>query len=256
MRSSLPRTTVGISVTALMIFGLARTSKLSQPRAPRTVTPLAAAPASEPAATAEVRPVADSADVAPVAGTIAVPEPAPAEDDTDSLRSRTGRLIEAYRSGRDRVAFDEKAFLADISPQPLVDFLLDQVPLASVRGDLTLTAGAPEIVLSRGAAVEILATIANDGEHPGRNTALAGLAMVVTTPISVTEPHVVRVVIGDKFDALVALAHTDFERAVNAFKALESPELKRQMRGALAKGLMVSGLAPSEVDERLGAVAL
>ena len=170
------------------------------------------------------------------------------------------RLAWSYYQGLNNAFFDKEAFLRGL-PQggalligPLRQALLDARPLLGLRTDVPISQEKPHEVMQRMAMLDLLGALARRSgsqQEPVAREARAALGAIVVSPWEHGLPeHVKRVLLAERYDALVRLARSDGELAIRTAQSVTPAVLRERLHPALLDGLRASGMPSEEIEKR------
>lgn len=169
-----------------------------------------------------------------------------------SVSAATREAASTFRQGQNNAFFDEASYARSFAAnggqgvENLRNELRNTAALEALPEDVDFFKDAPEAVLDRMAMIDMLGTIAKDDDK-----ALDALVEIATSPLDASlPPHVIRALVGEKYDAFAELARHDWKAASSAFSVLDNDKLKEAMRPALVGGLVDSG-TPNEEAVRM-----
>lgn len=179
---------------------------------------------------------------------------------TKSPKSIRERSLSFY-VGRDNVFFDELSNLKQIWEQDknlaqLRQEFLRTNSLDALDADANLFSQRPRPVMERIAMLDVLkGYLEHDVGQNARHTARQALEEIVVSslPPNVSD-QTKKILVMEKYEALLLLAQYQPEQAVLTFKSLNNPLLARLLLPALSDGLARAGLAPEVLAEYLRTV--
>jgi hypothetical protein len=182
-------------------------------------------------------------------------ENAQAEPEQPDLRTLPIREVALkYREGRFNAFFNEKKFFDELSgggAERVTDLkaeLQRTDDLATLPSDVSFMEDKPPVILERMAMIDMLKQLAKT-DPAARDAIVSLVAMPVNSSL---QAHVIKAVMGDKYDLLFGLAGIDANLAVETFSKLESAAVKSFLRPAVLTGLSEGGLPPDEVSRLTG----
>ena len=166
------------------------------------------------------------------------------EPDVEAERAAVREEARAYRVGATNAFFHERSFRAAFLAQadrklPAVRAAMRDVDgLLELGVELDIAAAPPPAVTDRMATLDLLGDLAAEDED-----SCALLIELILDPIDVSLPdHVKRILVAERYEAMIRLASLDWERARSTFQRLSIAGLRDVLRPALAEGLAAAGL--------------
>lgn len=173
-----------------------------------------------------------------------LPVHARGEPDVDAERAALHAEVRAYKHGATNAFFHEKtfrsAFLAQADRKlPAMRASMQDVDgLLELAKEVDIALTPPTAVTDRMATLDLLGDLAGEDED-----ACALMIELLLEPIDLKLPdHVKRILVAERYEAMIRLASIDWERARSTFQRLPFQGLRDVLRPALAEGLAAAGL--------------
>lgn len=166
------------------------------------------------------------------------------EPDMEAERAALREEVRAYRVGATNAFFHERSFHAAFLAQANRKLPAMRAAMRDVNGLLELgvesdiAAAPPLAVTDRMATLDLLGDLAAEDED-----SCTLLIELILDPIDASLPnHVKRILVAERYEAMIRLASLDWERARSTFQRLPIAGLRDVLRPALAEGLAAAGL--------------
>lgn len=170
------------------------------------------------------------------------------EPDAEAERVALRDEARAYRVGATNAFFHERSFRAAFLAQadrrlPAMRAAMQNVDgLLELGVELDIAAAPPPAVTDRMATLDLLGDLAAEDDDSA-----ALLVELILDPIDPRLPdHVKRILVAERYEAMIRLASIDWERARSTFQRLPMASLRDILRPALAEGLAAAGLPYEE----------
>lgn len=166
------------------------------------------------------------------------------EPDAEAERVALRDEARAYRVGATNAFFHERSFRAAFLAQADRKLPAMRATIQGLDGllelgvEVDIAAAPPPAVTDRMATLDLLGDLAAEDEDSA-----ALLIELILDPIDPSLPdHVKRILVAERYEAMIRLASIDWERARSTFQRLPIAGLRDVLRPALAEGLAAAGL--------------